>query len=89
VKRRREGNGQEAAQAGRQGFGALAYPGDVADAPTVRRRRSAGKHLRIGIEADGRLEQRRQPQGHRSRPAADIEEPSPPVEGQATGEGVG
>jgi hypothetical protein len=89
VKRRGEGHRPEAAQAGRQGLGPLAYPGDVADVLASRRPGSTGQHLRIGIEPDGRFEQRRQPQGHRSRPAANIEQPSPPVKGQAAGEDVG
>jgi len=40
-----------------------------------RRLRCRGQHPRIRVQADGRLEQRRQPQGHRSRPAAEVQEP--------------
>lgn len=83
------GHNPEAAQAGRQGLSPLAYPGGVANALPGRRPGRTGQHLRIGIEADGRFEQWRQPQGHRSWPAADIEQLSPPVKGQAAGEGVG
>lgn len=73
----------------RGGFSPLAYPGGVPDAAPGRRAGRAGHHLRIGIEADDRFEQRCQREGHRSRPAAGIEQPAPPVQGQAAGERAG
>jgi hypothetical protein len=89
VKRRGEGHDAEAAHAGRQGFSPLAYPSSVPGASLDHGPGRTGQHLRIGIEADDLVERRRQPEGHRSRPASDIEQPSLPVKGESAGEGVG
>ena len=89
VERRGEGHRPEGAEPGGQVLGPAAHPVGVADAQPGRGPRCLRQHLRIGVEADDRLEQRRQPQGDRSRPAADVEQPPPPVQTETAGQDVG
>jgi hypothetical protein len=85
MERLRERDDPERAEAGRQVLGPQAPPVDTRRAGPGR----LGDHAAVRVDADRLLEQRRQEDSQRPRPAADVEQAAGAVQAQCAPQGFG